>query len=56
MPIGTKIPKLEKAALNLNKLFPQHFYKQKVFKKKKSIMLYYTFGKVRKSLEFEVFA
>lgn len=39
-----QIPKLEKAALNLNKLFPQHFYKQKVLKKKKKkyyVVLYF---------------
>lgn len=32
-PTGTKILNAGKAVLNLNKLFPAHFYKQKVIKK-----------------------
>lgn len=60
MPIGTKILKVGKAVLNSNKLFPACFYKQKDWEKKKptkkSVTLYYIFGRVRKQLEFEVFA
>lgn len=45
------------AVVNISKPFSQYFCKQKIKKHpNKTVMLYYTFGKVRKRLECEVFA